>query len=106
MSTLLNAAGGLQAILGSPLFMFVIIIAIMYFMMIRPQRKRQKEIDNFRRGLQAGQSVITSGGIYGKIKSVEDTAVNIEISHNVVIRVDKNCVYADPAAMQSQQTVN
>ncbi|MBR5510787.1 MAG: preprotein translocase subunit YajC [Bacteroidaceae bacterium] len=106
MSTLLNAAGGMQAILGSPLFMFVIIIAIMYFMMIRPQRKRQKEIDNFRRGLQSGQSVITSGGIYGKIKSVEDTAVNIEISHNVVIRVDKNCVYADPAAMQSQQTAN
>ena len=96
----------MQAILGSPLFMFVIIIAIMYFMMIRPQRKRQKEIDNFRRGLQSGQSVITSGGIYGKIKSVEDTAVNIEISHNVVIRVDKNCVYADPAAMQSQQTAN
>ena len=106
MSTLLNAAGGMQAILGSPLFMFVIIIAIMYFMMIRPQRKRQKEIDNFRRGLQSGQSVITSGGIYGKIKSVEDTAVNIEISHSVVIRVDKNCVYADPAAMQSQQTAN
>lgn len=106
MSTLLNAAGGMQAILGSPLFMFVIIIAIMYFMMIRPQRKRQKEIDNFRRGLQSGQSVITSGGIYGKIKSVEDTAVNIEISHNVIIRVDKNCVYADPAAMQSQQTAN
>ena len=106
MSTLLNAAGGLQAILGSPLFMFVIIIAIMYFLMIRPQRKRQKEIDNFRRGLQSGQSVITSGGIYGKIKSVEDTAVNIEISHSVVIRVDKNCVYADPAAMQSQQTAN
>ena len=106
MSTLLNAAGGMQAILGSHLFMLVIIIAIMFFMMIRPQRKRQKEIDNFRRGLQAGQSVITSGGIYGKIKSVEDTAVNIEISHNVVIRVDKNCVYADPAAMQSQQTAN
>ena len=103
MSTLLNASGGVQAILGSPLFMFVIIIAIMYFMMIRPQRKRQKEIDNFRRGLQAGQSVITSGGIYGKIKNVEDTAVNIEISHNVVIRVDKNCVYADPAAMQQGQ---
>ena len=106
MSTLLNAASGIQAILGNPIFMFIFIIVIMYFMMIRPQRKRQKEIDNFRRGLQSGQSVITSGGIYGKIKSVEDTAVNIEISHNVIIRVDKNCVYADPAAMQSQQTAN
>ncbi len=103
MTTLLNAAGGMQAILGSPLFMFVIIIAIMYFMMIRPQRKRQKEIDNFRRGLQTGQNVITSGGIYGKIKSVDDTAVTIEISNNVNIRVDKNCIYADPAAMQQGQ---
>ncbi len=103
MNTLLNATGGMQNILGNPLFMFIIIIAIMYFMMIRPQRKRQKEIDNFRRSLQAGQNVITSGGIYGKIKSVDDTAVTIEISHNVNIRVDKNCIYADPAAMQQGQ---
>ena len=69
MNTLLEAAGGMSAILGSPIFMFVLIIAIMYFMMIRPQRKRQKEIDNFRRGLRAGQDIITSGGIYGKIKT-------------------------------------
>ena len=103
MTTLLNATAGIQAILGSPLFMFVIIIAIMYFMMIRPQRKRQKEIDNFRLGLRAGQDVITSGGIYGKIKSVDDKAVTVEISHNVNIRVDKNCIYADPAAMQQGQ---
>ena len=58
----------MQNILANPLFMFVIIIAIMYFMMIRPQRKRQKEIENFRRSLQPGQEVVTSGGIYGKIK--------------------------------------
>ncbi|MBQ5663509.1 MAG: preprotein translocase subunit YajC [Bacteroidaceae bacterium] len=103
MNTLLNATGGMQNILGNPLFMFIIIIAIMYFMMIRPQRKRQKEIDNFRNGLQVGQNVITSGGIYGKIKSVDDTAVTVEISHNVNIRVDKNCIYADPAAMQQGQ---
>ena len=103
MSTLLNAAGGVQAILGSPLFMFIIIIAIMYFMMIRPQRKRQKEIDNFRRGLQAGQDVITSGGIYGKIKNVDETTVTIEVSHGVNIRVDKSCIYAAPQAMMDGQ---
>ena len=103
MTTLLNATGGIQAILGSPIVMFIFIIVIMYFMMIRPQQKRQKEINNFRRGLTVGQSVITSGGIYGKIKSVDDTAVTIEIAHNVCIRVDKNCIYADPAAMQQDQ---
>lgn len=103
MNISLDIANSMQALLASPLFMFVIIIAIMYFMMIRPQRKRQKEIDNFRRGLQAGQNVITNGGIYGKIKEVDDTTVTIEISHNVNIRVDKNCIFADPTAMQQNQ---
>mgnify|MGYP003291168258 CR=1 FL=1 len=55
------AAFSFKQFLASPLFMFVIIIAIMYFMMIRPQRKRQKEIENFRKGLQPGQDVVTSG---------------------------------------------
>lgn len=96
------AATGAAAILGSPIFMFVIIIAIMYFMMIRPQRKRQKEIENFRRGLQAGQEVVTSGGIYGKIKEVNDGVVVLEIAHNVNIRVDISTVFASPAAMQEQ----
>ena len=103
MNILLEAAGGVQARLGSPLFMFVIIIAIMYFMMIRPQRKRQKEIENFRRGLRAGQDIITSGGIYGKIKNIDDTTVTIEVCNNVTIRVDKNSVYASPAAIQQQE---
>ena len=60
-------------ILGSPIFMFVIIILIMYFMMIRPQRKRQKELDNFRNGLQPGQDVVTSGGIHGRLRASTET---------------------------------
>ena len=74
------AQSGAAGILGSPIFMFVIIIAIMYFMMIRPQRKRQKEIENFRRGLQPGVEVVTSGGIYGKIKEVNNGVVVLEIA--------------------------
>lgn len=100
----LNAAApsGIASVLGSPIFMFVIIIAIMYFMMIRPQRKRQKEIDNFRRGLQPGMEVVTSGGIYGKIKEVNEGVVVLEIAHNVNIRVDISVVFANPGAMQQQ----
>ncbi len=100
----LNAAAtsGIAGVLGSPIFMFVIIIAIMYFMMIRPQRKRQKEIDNFRRGLQPGMEVVTSGGIYGKIKEVNEGVVVLEIAHNVNIRVDISVVFANPGAMQQQ----
>ena len=89
-------------ILGSPIFMFVIIILIMYFMMIRPQRKRQKELDNFRNGLQPGQDVVTSGGIYGKVKSVEGNIINVEVAHGVVVRVDKSAVYGSSDAAQQE----
>ena len=86
----------------NPLFMFVIIIAIMYFLMIRPQRKRQKEIENFRRSLQPGMDVVTSGGIYGKIKEVNNNIVVVEIAHNVNVRVDISVVFANPTAMNEE----
>ena len=85
-----------------PLLMFAVIIAIMYFMMIRPQRKRQKEIENFRRGLQVGQEVVTSGGIYGKVKEINDGIVVLEIAHNVNVRVDISVVFASSGAMQQE----
>ena len=93
---------GIAAVLGNPLFMFVIIIAIMYFLMIRPQRKRQKEIENFRRSLQPGMDVVTSGGLYGKIKEINDNIVVVEIAHNVNVRVDISVVFANPGAMQQE----
>ena len=93
---------GVAAFLGNPLFMFVIIIAIMYFLMIRPQRKRQKEIENFRRSLQPGMEVVTSGGLYGKIKEINNGVVVIEIAHNVNVRVDISVVFANPAAMKEE----
>ena len=93
---------GIAAVLGNPMFMFVIIIAIMYFLMIRPQRKRQKEIENFRRGLQPGMEVVTSGGIYGKIKSIDGNVVVLEVAHNVNVRVDISVVFANPGAMNEE----
>ncbi len=84
----------------NPLLMFVIIIAIMYFLMIRPQRKRQKEIEDFRRSLKPGMEVVTSGGIYGKIKEIDGGIVVMEIAHNVNVRVDISVVFANPTAAQ------
>ena len=95
-------AFSIKSLIASPWFMFVIIIAIMYFMMIRPQRKRQKEIENFRNGLQPGQDVVTSGGIYGKIKEVNNGVVLLEVAKGVEIRVDISVVFANPSAMQQQ----
>lgn len=84
------------------LIMMVAIFAIMYFFMIRPQNKKQKEIANFRKSLEVGQSVITAGGIYGKIKEIEDNAVIVEIASGVKIKVDKNSIYADAQATQTK----
>jgi preprotein translocase subunit YajC len=93
---------GLAKIFANPMFMFVIIIAIMYFLMIRPQRKRQKEIENFRRGLKPGMEVVTSGGIYGKIKEIDGNVVVLEVAHNVNVRVDISVVFANPGAMNEE----
>ena len=90
----------MQSIFGNQWFFLIAMILIFYFLMIRPQQKRQKEINNFRKGLQPGQEVITSGGIYGKIKEINDNIVVLEIAHNVCIKVDKSTIFANPTAAQ------
>lgn len=82
------------------LIMMVAIFAIMYFFMIRPQQKKQKEIRNFQNSLQEGSKVVTGGGIYGTIKKVDIATgkIELEIAKGVVITVDKGSVFADVAA--------
>lgn len=82
------------------LIMMVVIFAIMYFFMIRPQQKKQKEIRNFQNSLQEGSKVVTGGGIYGTIKKVDIATgkIELEIAKGVVITVDKGSVFADVAA--------
>lgn len=81
------------------ILMIVALIAVFYFMMIRPQQKRQNEIKKFREGLRVNDQVVTAGGIYGKIKSIDDTTFVIEIAKDVRITVDKGSVY--PSAQQA-----
>ena len=83
-------AGGMQF-----LIMMVLIFVVMYFFMIRPQQKRQKELVKFRNSLEKGMKVITAGGIYGVIKSVKDNYVEVEVDNNVAIRVDKSMIMKD-----------
>mgnify|MGYP002541897499 CR=1 FL=1 len=74
--------------------MMIAVFAIMYFFMIRPQNKKQKEIANFRKNLEVGQQVVTAGGIHGKIKSIDDNVITLEIADNVKIKIDKNSIFA------------
>ena len=75
----------------SMLLMMVLIFAIMWFFMIRPQQKKQKEIQNFRNSITVGQSIVTAGGIYGVVKLI------VEIAKDVRIKIDRNSVYANAA---------
>ena len=79
--------------------MFLIggIFVVFYFFMIRPQQKKQKEEVTFRTGLQKGQKVMTIGGIHGKITSVEDNVIYVEVDNGVKLKMDRGAVKAPPA---------
>ena len=85
--------------------MMVAIFAIMYFFMIRPQQKRQKEIQNFQNNLTEGTPVVTGGGIYGTVKKIDLAAgiIEVKIADGVVIKVDKGYVYKDTASTPMQK---
>ncbi len=87
MNTILLQAQGQQGGGMSMIIMLVVLFAIMYFFMIRPQNKKQKEIQKFRNELTVGQEVITIGGVYGTIKSIDEVAntVTLEVATGVKI---------------------
>ena len=84
------------------IFFMVAIFAIMWFFMIRPQQKKQKEIRKFQNALQEGTKVVTGGGIYGEVKRIDlaTNIVEIEIAKGVTIRVDKGYVFADATSSE------
>jgi preprotein translocase subunit YajC len=63
--------------------------------MIRPQRKQQKELQNFRDSLKKGDKVVTIGGIYGTVCEIKEGSVLIEVDNNVKIRVSKQALVKD-----------
>lgn len=73
----------------------ILIFAVFYFFMIRPQKKQQKELQKKREAMKEGDRVVTAGGIFGKIKEVKDNAFIITIDKDVTIKVSKESVYAD-----------
>ena len=79
------------------LIFLLLIIVVFYFFMIRPQVKKQKDATNFRNALKKGDKVTTTGGIYGKITDVKDRTVTVEIADNVIVKVDKTAVTAEPS---------
>ena len=87
------------------IFMILALIVIFYFLMIRPQQKRQKEIRKFRESLAAGSKIVTAGGIHGTIKDVKENYFIVEVADGVRLRIDKGSVYpsADAANEATQK---
>ena len=82
----------------------VLIIAVFYFFMIRPQMKKQKEVRQFREGIQKGDKVLTVGGIYGKVSELKDTTVILEIADGIRIKVDKAGLVKDNSDVAAGQS--
>lgn len=94
------AQGGFDPIV---IVMWVAIGLIFWFFIMRPQKKRQQEIQNFRNAITIGSKVVTAGGIHGEVRAIDEAEniLSIEIAKGVMVRVDRNSVYA---TAQTDQT--
>jgi len=84
-----GSAGGIAGFLP-----IIILFAIFYFLLIRPQQKKAKEHRAMISNLKKGIRIITSGGIYGTIQSIDDTTIGLEIAEKVKIKISRGNVAA------------
>jgi preprotein translocase subunit YajC len=87
-----QAGGDVASLLAGPIPIFVIMFVVMYFLMIRPQQKRQKEAKAMMDALAKGDEVVTAGGILGKVIKVADTYVTVEVAAGTEVVVQKSAV--------------
>lgn len=91
-------AGGIAGFLP-----IIILFAIFYFLLIRPQQKKAKEHREMINNLKKGNRIITSGGIYGTIESIDETTIGLEIAEKVKIKVSRGNVGALVSDTQTGQ---
>ena len=99
LTFILQAAGQPAAGGGAAFWVMILLMfAVMWLFMIRPQRKQQKELEKFRNELKKGDKVVTAGGIYGTVAEIQDRTVLIKVDGEVKLRVDKNSIVRDSSA--------
>jgi preprotein translocase subunit YajC len=80
---------------GNPIAAFmplILIFVIFYFLLIRPQQKKQKELQKMLSEIEKGNKVITSGGIHGIVANVKDDIISVKVAENVKIDVSRSCI--------------
>jgi preprotein translocase subunit YajC len=86
--------GSPEGSLISTLIMFTLIIAIFYFMILRPQQKRQKERQKMLEAVKKGDKVVTAGGLHGTVAGLDDKTVLIQVAENVKLKFDRSAIGA------------
>lgn len=89
---LFQLPGGLGSALGSPLVMMVVVMGIFYVMLILPQQRQRKKLQEMLGALKAGDKVITNGGIYGTINGLDGETVILKIADQVKIRIARSAI--------------
>jgi preprotein translocase subunit YajC len=84
-----QAGGAASSSQFAPVLMMVVFVAIFYFLLIRPQQKKAKDHQNMVSKLSAGDEVVSSGGILGRIVEVSDAFVTLEVADGVRLKVQK-----------------
>ena len=92
IATILFQGGGLSGALGSPLVMMVVVMGIFYVMLILPQQRQRKKLQEMLGALKSGDKVITNGGIYGTISGIDGETVILKIADQVKIRIARSAI--------------
>jgi preprotein translocase subunit YajC len=84
-------------------FFILILLALMWFMLIRPQRRRQVEAQKMMESLEVGKEIVTAGGLYGTITDLQDDEVRVEVADGVEVRLAKRAVAAIVSEEEEQE---
>ena len=92
LEILFQTPSGVGSLLGRPLIMMVVVMGIFYVMLILPQQRQRKKLQEMLGALKPGDKVITNGGIYGTISGLDGDTVILKIADQVKIRVARSAI--------------
>jgi preprotein translocase subunit YajC len=98
-------------LVGGYIFILFLLV-IMWFLLIRPQRRRQVEAQRLLSSLEVGKEIVTAGGLYGTIKALEDDEARVEIADGVEVRIAKRAIAGvlpdddEPEPLEEETTAN
>jgi len=87
-----GGAGGLGSMLSGPLPMLILMFAIFYFLLIRPQQKKAKTHREMLNNLRKGDNVLTAGGMFGRVTGLDEQVVILEIAPQVRVKVNRGSI--------------